>query len=75
MPNGINLLTDFEGRPAGEGYVQFASNELAEKALQKHKEKIGHRFVIEVLFDQSKLFPWRNESTIPPDVFSARRRE
>lgn len=44
VPNGITLLTDYSGRSSGEAYVQFFSKDLAEKALQKHREKIGHRW-------------------------------
>lgn len=44
VPNGITLLTDYSGRSSGEAYVQFVSKEVAEKALQKHREKIGHRW-------------------------------
>jgi heterogeneous nuclear ribonucleoprotein F/H len=43
VPNGISLPTDYTGRSTGEAYVQFGNNEVAEKALQKHQEKIGHR--------------------------------
>lgn len=44
VPNGITLLTDYSGRSSGEAYVQFVNKEVAEKALQKHREKIGHRW-------------------------------
>lgn len=44
VPNGIMLPTDFSGRSTGEAYVQFVNKDVAEKALQKHKEKIGHRW-------------------------------
>ncbi|KDR15006.1 heterogeneous nuclear ribonucleoprotein H2 isoform X1 [Zootermopsis nevadensis] len=45
VPNGISLPTDYTGRSTGEAYVQFVNKEVAEKALQKHKDKIGHRYI------------------------------
>jgi len=42
--DGITIATDFTGRSTGEAFVQFVDRENAEKALQKHKEKIGHRW-------------------------------
>lgn len=44
VPNGITLLQDQQGQTTGDAYVQFASQELAERAQSKHKEKIGHRW-------------------------------
>nr|XP_027228044.1 heterogeneous nuclear ribonucleoprotein H3-like [Penaeus vannamei] len=45
VPNGIALPTDYQGRHTGEAYVQFVNKEVAEKALEKHKEKIAHRYI------------------------------
>ncbi|KAL4828474.1 hypothetical protein H8958_012924 [Nasalis larvatus] len=45
VPNGMTLPVDFQGRSTGEVFVQFASQEIAEKALKKHKERIGHRYI------------------------------
>ncbi|XP_053573201.1 heterogeneous nuclear ribonucleoprotein H isoform X1 [Bombina bombina] len=45
VPNGITLPVDFQGRSTGEAFVQFASQEIAEKALKKHKDRIGHRYI------------------------------
>lgn len=44
VPNGIMLQEDRQGRATGEAYVQFANADFAEKALLKHKERIGHRW-------------------------------
>ncbi|XP_022654217.1 heterogeneous nuclear ribonucleoprotein H2-like isoform X3 [Varroa jacobsoni] len=45
VANGIVIPVDFNGRTAGDAYVQFATKEAAEKALEKHKERIGHRYI------------------------------
>ncbi|KAK3090545.1 hypothetical protein FSP39_012589 [Pinctada imbricata] len=45
VPNGIMLPEDRQGRSTGEAYVQFATQEIAENALLKHKERIGHRYI------------------------------
>ncbi|XP_072165119.1 heterogeneous nuclear ribonucleoprotein H2-like [Diadema setosum] len=43
--NGITLPTDYDGRMTGEAFVQFASKDIAEKALLKHKSHMGHRYI------------------------------
>jgi len=43
IPNGITILLDHFGRTTGDSFVQFATLEIVELALQKHKEAIGHR--------------------------------
>ncbi|XP_013408423.1 heterogeneous nuclear ribonucleoprotein H3 [Lingula anatina] len=45
VPNGITLPQDGQGRTTGDAYVQFASPDLAERALEKHKKTIGHRYI------------------------------
>ncbi|CAL4095666.1 unnamed protein product, partial [Meganyctiphanes norvegica] len=44
-PNGIAMPMDYQGRPSGEAYVQFTSQEISDKALERHKEKIGVRYI------------------------------
>ncbi|XP_034548236.1 G-rich sequence factor 1 [Notolabrus celidotus] len=53
LQNGITLVIDNRGRKTGEGYVQFASQEVANEALQRHKELIGNRYI--------EVFPSRSD--------------
>merc|ERR1712025_326873 len=45
VPYGITITMDQDGRPSGNAYVECTSPAEAEKALKKHKEKIGHRYI------------------------------
>ncbi|KAJ3588668.1 hypothetical protein NHX12_009522, partial [Muraenolepis orangiensis] len=45
VPNGITLPMDYQGRGTGEAFVQFSTQDIAERALKKHKERIGHRYI------------------------------
>ena len=53
--DGIVLPTDQLGRSSGEAYVKFVSRDQAEKALGKHKERIGHRWGIVLGTWESRL--------------------
>ncbi|CAL4166366.1 unnamed protein product, partial [Meganyctiphanes norvegica] len=44
-PNGIAFPPDFGGRPSGEAYVQFNDKETCEKALERNKQMIAHRYI------------------------------
>ena len=43
-PNGITIASNGCGRVSGEGFVQFTSLGLVERALEKYKKKIRHRW-------------------------------
>lgn len=48
VPNGIALPIDFQGRHTGEAFVQFVNKETTQKAMEKHKEKIAHRWEVKI---------------------------
>ncbi|PAA48730.1 hypothetical protein BOX15_Mlig007904g3, partial [Macrostomum lignano] len=43
--NGIALLLETDGRCTGEGFVQFASARSMPRALARHREYIGDRYI------------------------------
>ncbi len=43
-PNGILMTSDYQGRSNGEAFVQFRNKGHAERALEKNKQSIGHRW-------------------------------
>lgn len=51
VEDGVTIVRDHRGRNSGEAYVQFASQEIADEALQKDREAIGNRYI--------ELFPSR----------------
>jgi len=53
VPNGIVLPTDEQGRHTGDAYVQFVDKDTADRSQDRHKEKIGHRYI--EIFKSSEL--------------------
>ncbi|KAH7443820.1 hypothetical protein KP509_02G052200 [Ceratopteris richardii] len=44
-PDGIVICVNFQGRSTGQAYVQFASLEIAEKALGWNRKHMGNRYI------------------------------
>lgn len=44
VPNGITITLDEDGRTTGDAFVEFASPDIAQQAMKKNKEEIGHRW-------------------------------
>uniref|UniRef100_A0A8D0CJQ2 RRM domain-containing protein n=1 Tax=Scleropages formosus TaxID=113540 RepID=A0A8D0CJQ2_SCLFO len=51
---GVTLVFDAHGRNTGIAYVEFASQEMADQALQKDRERIGSRYI--------EIFPSRKSA-------------
>ncbi|CAH0582802.1 unnamed protein product [Chrysodeixis includens] len=43
--DGVHLLSDITGRASGEAFVHFVDKESAQEALNRDREKIGHRYI------------------------------
>jgi hypothetical protein len=44
-PDGVVVCVNFQGRSTGQAYVQFATAELANKALDRNRQHIGSRYI------------------------------
>ncbi|KAM9392307.1 uncharacterized protein KZ484_003779 isoform 2-T2 [Pholidichthys leucotaenia] len=60
--NGITIVTNSRGLKSGEAFVQFTSQEAADKALQRNREIMGSRYI--------EVFPSRKD-----DIHSTWRRK
>lgn len=45
LPNGVLLTKHADGRPTGEAFVEFASEECVAAALGRNKERMGSRYI------------------------------
>lgn len=61
--NGVHLVSDNMGRSSGEAFVHFVDKKSAQEALNRDREKIGHRY-IEVFLssaDEVRMYSARME--------------
>ena len=54
-PNGVHIVLNAEGRPSGDGFVEFETHADAVQALQKHPIFNEHRRRRQLLSSQSDL--------------------
>ncbi|CAL1292283.1 unnamed protein product [Larinioides sclopetarius] len=54
---GIHMTLSREGRPSGEAYVEVEKEEDLTKALEKHNDHMGHRY-IEVFKSKKSEMDW-----------------
>ncbi|PVD38868.1 hypothetical protein C0Q70_01493 [Pomacea canaliculata] len=55
--NGVHLTYSREGRPSGEAFVEFVSEDDVQAALKKNKEHLGQRY-IEVFRSKKGEMEW-----------------
>lgn len=44
-PNGILIMTGATDRPTGEAFVEFVSVDEAQRAMERHKQNMGSRYI------------------------------
>lgn len=44
-PDGVVICVNFQGRSTGQAYVQFATAEVANKALERNRQHMGSRYI------------------------------
>ena len=42
---GVLICKDYNNRPSGEAFVELGDEEEVERALEKHNQSMGHRWV------------------------------
>ncbi|CAI5479761.1 unnamed protein product [Closterium sp. Yama58-4] len=43
--NGVHIMTGHNDRPTGEAFVEFASSEEAGRAMERHRQHMGNRYI------------------------------
>ena len=43
--DAIRMTLSREGRPSGEAYIELESEDDLNKALEKHNDHMGHRYI------------------------------
>ncbi|CAH2040104.1 unnamed protein product, partial [Iphiclides podalirius] len=74
-PDGVHLLYDYTGRASGEAFVHFVDKGSAQEALNRDREKIGHRY-IEVFpssADEVRAYGARDSGRAPASASASAR--
>lgn len=66
MQDGVTIVLNRKGRNSGDAFVEFATKEMAEKALKRDREVIGNRLVYQVVFEKiENILFFRNICVLP----------
>ncbi|CAL8328356.1 unnamed protein product [Arctogadus glacialis] len=68
VEDGVTIVRDLKGRNSGEAFVRFASQDMADEALQRDRGHIGNRY-IEVFASASSQIrtSWRSKEWVQSD--------
>lgn len=72
---GVLFVRKPDGRPTGDAFVLFESEEVAARALQKHRESIGSRYIELFRSTTAEVQQVRRRECLCQDWISSRRHE
>ncbi|KAI1706208.1 RNA-binding protein sym-2 [Ditylenchus destructor] len=70
-PGGIMFVNRPDGRPSGDAFVLFANEAAGRRALMKHKQRIGTRYIELFRTTQAEVQQLFNRALKSPQVFSS----
>jgi epithelial splicing regulatory protein 1/2 len=82
IEDGILFVFRPDGRPSGDAFVLFADDEAGKRALSKHKNRIGQRYIelfrttqaeVQQVFNRSRASPQAMLQHLVPTVFGQKR--
>uniref|UniRef100_A0A914Y8C4 RRM domain-containing protein n=1 Tax=Panagrolaimus superbus TaxID=310955 RepID=A0A914Y8C4_9BILA len=82
IDDGILFVFRPDGRPSGDAFVLFADDEAGKRALAKHKNRIGSRYIelfrttqaeVQQVFNRSRASPQAVLQHLVPTVFGQKR--
>jgi hypothetical protein len=82
IEDGILFVFRPDGRPSGDAFVLFADDEAGKRALLKHKNRIGQRYIelfrttqaeVQQVFNRSRASPQAMLQHLVPTVFGQKR--
>lgn len=68
IEDGILFVFRPDGRPSGDAFVLFADDEAGKRALSKHKNRIGQRYIELFRTTQAEVQQVFNRSRASPQV-------
>ncbi|XP_076856961.1 G-rich sequence factor 1 [Brachyhypopomus gauderio] len=72
VKDGVTLVTGRRGRSSGEAYVQFATQEMADQALQRNRDFIGNRYIEVFPSKKSEILASSGSARVDSSVTSSR---
>ncbi|XP_064396265.1 heterogeneous nuclear ribonucleoprotein F-like isoform X2 [Halichondria panicea] len=67
MPGGIVIQRDEDGKESGIGFVEFTNKDQAERALERDRKSMGHRYIEVFRSTAAEIKPIKSNRPTPYD--------